>query len=97
MRFYVRSARMEADEIPVAVGAGAIGLSAVAALAARGIAPIIVSDYDAERRELAYASFGRTSPSTLPNSRPSTCGARCASNVAYGVRWSSSNAWARQD
>jgi len=56
--FYVRSARMEAGEIPVVVGAGAIGLSAVAALAGRGIEPIIVSDYNSERRELACASFG---------------------------------------
>ena len=31
--FYVRSARMEPGEIPIVVGAGAIGLSAVAALA----------------------------------------------------------------
>jgi threonine dehydrogenase-like Zn-dependent dehydrogenase len=35
------------------IGAGAIGLSAVAALAARGIGPIIVSDYSAERLEYA--------------------------------------------
>ena len=56
--FYVRSARMEAGEIPVVIGAGAIGLSAVAALAGRGIEPIIISDYNSERRELACASFG---------------------------------------
>ncbi|PRC61872.1 zinc-binding dehydrogenase, partial [Mycobacterium sp. ITM-2017-0098] len=35
------------------VGAGAIGLSAVAALRSRGVGPIIVSDYNAGRRELA--------------------------------------------
>src|ERR1700742_3439907 len=35
--FYVRSARMEPGEVPVVVGAGAIGLSAVAALATRGL------------------------------------------------------------
>ena len=56
--FYVRSARMEAGEIPVVIGAGAIGLSAVAALAGRGIEPIVVSDYNSERRELACTSFG---------------------------------------
>ncbi len=56
--FYVRSARMEPGEIPVVIGAGAIGLSAVAALADRGIEPIIVSDYNAERRALALDSFG---------------------------------------
>ncbi|MGB8504989.1 zinc-binding dehydrogenase [Mycobacterium sp.] len=51
--FYVRSARMEPGEIPIVVGAGAIGLSAVAALASRAVEPIIVSDFKAERRELA--------------------------------------------
>jgi threonine dehydrogenase-like Zn-dependent dehydrogenase len=51
--FYVRAARLEPGEIPVVVGAGAIGLSAVAALAGRGIEPIIVSDFNPGRRELA--------------------------------------------
>ncbi|PRC50677.1 zinc-binding dehydrogenase, partial [Mycobacterium sp. ITM-2017-0098] len=51
--FYVRSARMQQGEVPVVVGAGAIGLSAVAALRSRGVGPIIVSDYNAGRRELA--------------------------------------------
>src|SRR6476661_7495958 len=49
--FYVRSADVAPDEVPVVIGAGAIGLSAVAALAARGIEPIIVSDYNPERRD----------------------------------------------
>ena len=40
------------------IGAGAVGLSAVAALADRGAAPIIVSDYKAERRRIAESSFG---------------------------------------
>jgi threonine dehydrogenase-like Zn-dependent dehydrogenase len=56
--FYVRSARMEPGEVPVVIGAGAIGLSAVVALANRGVEPIIVSDYNSERRELACNSFG---------------------------------------
>jgi len=55
--YYVRSSGIGSGEIPIVVGAGAIGLSAVAALAARGIEPIIVSDYKAERRALA-AGFG---------------------------------------
>jgi threonine dehydrogenase-like Zn-dependent dehydrogenase len=42
----------------VVIGAGAIGLSAVAALASRGVEPIVVSDYNADRRELALNSFG---------------------------------------
>jgi threonine dehydrogenase-like Zn-dependent dehydrogenase len=51
--FYVRSSRIGPGEIPIVVGAGAIGLSAVAALAARGIEPILVSDYKPDRLELA--------------------------------------------
>jgi len=56
--FYVRASRMEPGEIPLVIGAGAIGLSAVAALATRGVDPIIVSDFNADRRELALNSFG---------------------------------------
>ncbi len=56
--FYVRSAKMESGEVPLVIGAGAIGLSAVVALANRGIEPIIVSDYNSERRELACNRFG---------------------------------------
>lgn len=56
--FYVRSADLGPGEIPIVIGAGAIGLSAVAALASRGIEPIIVSDFNADRRELAQRSFG---------------------------------------
>lgn len=51
--FYVRSSAIGPGELPLVIGAGAIGLSAVAALAARGIGPIIVSDYSAERLEYA--------------------------------------------
>jgi threonine dehydrogenase-like Zn-dependent dehydrogenase len=56
--FYVRSANVQPDEVPIVIGAGAIGLSAVAALARRGIDPILVSDYQADRRELACSGFG---------------------------------------
>jgi threonine dehydrogenase-like Zn-dependent dehydrogenase len=55
--FYVRSSRIAPGEIPIVVGAGAIGLSAVIALAARKIEPIVVSDYQRDRRELAQ-KFG---------------------------------------
>src|SRR5262245_2803788 len=43
--FYVRSSAIEPGEIPLVIGAGAIGLSAVAALAQRDIEPIVVSDF----------------------------------------------------
>jgi threonine dehydrogenase-like Zn-dependent dehydrogenase len=55
--FYVRSANVQPGEVPIVIGAGAVGLSAVAALAARGIEPIIASDFKADRRALA-ADFG---------------------------------------
>src|SRR5262249_23496817 len=51
--FYVRSSNIAPGEIPLVIGAGAIGLSAVAALRSRGIEPIVVSDFKAERRALA--------------------------------------------
>lgn len=56
--FYVRSARVQPGEVAIVIGAGAVGLSAVAALAARGIEPIIVADYKPERRALARDRFG---------------------------------------
>jgi threonine dehydrogenase-like Zn-dependent dehydrogenase len=55
--FYVRSSRIEPGELPLVIGAGAIGLSAVAALAARNVSPIIVADYNPDRLEYARA-FG---------------------------------------
>jgi threonine dehydrogenase-like Zn-dependent dehydrogenase len=55
--FYVRCSRIEPGELPLVIGAGAIGLSTVAALVARGIGPIIVSDYNDERLQYA-AKFG---------------------------------------
>jgi threonine dehydrogenase-like Zn-dependent dehydrogenase len=51
--FNVRVSEIADGEIPIVLGAGAIGLSAVAALARRGIEPIVVSDPKADRRELA--------------------------------------------
>ncbi|BBX46267.1 zinc-binding dehydrogenase [Mycobacterium cookii] len=56
--FYVRSANLQPGEVPIVIGAGAVGLSAVAALSSRGIEPIIVSDFQADRRELARSGFG---------------------------------------
>jgi len=55
--FYVRTARITENEVPIVIGLGAVGLSAVAALARRGIEPIIASDLQADRRALG-AGFG---------------------------------------
>jgi threonine dehydrogenase-like Zn-dependent dehydrogenase len=55
--FYVRSSTVQPVELPIVVGAGAIGLSAIAALVKRGVDGIIVSDLKAERRDLAL-QFG---------------------------------------
>ena len=51
--FYVRSSNIQPGEVAIVVGAGAIGLSAVAALASRGVEPIIAMDFNEERRDLA--------------------------------------------
>ena len=50
---YVALSEIESGQLPVVVGGGAIGLSTVAALATRGVDPIIVSDYNDERLALA--------------------------------------------
>jgi len=49
----VRSSGIGPGDLPLVIGAGAIGLSAVAALARRGIEPVMVSDFSETRRELA--------------------------------------------
>jgi threonine dehydrogenase-like Zn-dependent dehydrogenase len=54
---YVALSHVAPPSIPLVVGAGAIGLSAVAALASREIEPIIVADFNPGRLELA-GGFG---------------------------------------
>ena len=82
-------------ELPLVIGAGAIGLSTVAALAARGVSPIVVSDYSDDR--LAYAkNFGAdvlVNPS--PTSTRTTYGGRRSGATGFRQRRSSSNASAR--
>jgi threonine dehydrogenase-like Zn-dependent dehydrogenase len=55
--YYVRNSAITNDGsiIPVVIGAGAIGLSAVAALARRGVTPIVVADYTPTRLDTAKA------------------------------------------
>lgn len=55
--FYVRCSGVGPGDLPLVIGAGAIGLSTVAALRARGVGPIVVADFSVDR--LAYAAtFG---------------------------------------
>ncbi|HET6736951.1 hypothetical protein [Mycobacterium sp.] len=54
--FYVRSSGIGPGELPLVIGAGAIGLSAIAALVSRGVAPVVVSDYSDERLDYAKGS-----------------------------------------
>ena len=51
--FYVRSSDIQPGEVAIVVGAGAIGLSTVAALASRGVERIVAMDFNPGRRELA--------------------------------------------
>jgi threonine dehydrogenase-like Zn-dependent dehydrogenase len=51
--YYVRQANVQANEIPLVIGCGAIGLSVIAALKLRGVGPILAADFVASRRETA--------------------------------------------
>jgi threonine dehydrogenase-like Zn-dependent dehydrogenase len=63
---YVAMSGIVPGQIPLVVGAGAIGLSAVAALASRGIDPIVIADFNDERLELAegFGAHITVNPST---------------------------------
>jgi threonine dehydrogenase-like Zn-dependent dehydrogenase len=54
---YVRLARMDPGDVPLVIGAGAIGLSTIAALVREGRSPVVVSDFSEERRRIAL-EFG---------------------------------------
>ncbi len=49
----VAMAALKGGEVPLVIGCGPIGLATIAALAHRGIGPIVASDYSAARRTLA--------------------------------------------
>ena len=51
--YYVRHSGADASVVPIVIGAGAIGLSAVAALARRDVGPIIVADFHESRLAIA--------------------------------------------
>jgi threonine dehydrogenase-like Zn-dependent dehydrogenase len=52
---HARACEVGTDDIPLVIGCGAIGLSVIAALRLRGIAPVVAADFDPGRRELARA------------------------------------------
>ena len=49
----VARAALQTSEAPLVVGCGPVGLAVVAALALRGVGPIVAADYSARRRALA--------------------------------------------
>lgn len=52
---YVTRAAVTANEVPMVIGCGAIGLSAIATLRTLGVGPIVAVDFVASRRETALA------------------------------------------
>lgn len=52
---HARAGEIGEGDVPLVVGCGAIGLGVIAALRLQGVAPIVASDLDPGRRELALA------------------------------------------
>jgi threonine dehydrogenase-like Zn-dependent dehydrogenase len=53
--YYVKRAAVGPREVPLVIGCGAIGLSAIASLKRLGVGPIVAADFVAARRETARA------------------------------------------
>jgi threonine dehydrogenase-like Zn-dependent dehydrogenase len=53
--YYVNRAAVTSNEVPLVIGCGAIGLSAIASLQRLGVGPIVAVDFVASRRETAKA------------------------------------------
>jgi threonine dehydrogenase-like Zn-dependent dehydrogenase len=51
----VAKARLEADDAPLVIGCGPVGLAVIAALRLRGVRPIVAADFSRRRRDLATA------------------------------------------
>jgi len=51
----VAKARLDADDAPLVIGCGPVGLAVIAALRLAGTRPIVAADFSARRRELAVA------------------------------------------
>lgn len=51
----VEMARLESDAVPLVIGCGPVGLAVIIALKAKGLGPILATDYSPRRRALAVA------------------------------------------
>jgi threonine dehydrogenase-like Zn-dependent dehydrogenase len=51
----VEKANLTAEDVPLVVGCGPVGLAVIAALKIRGAAPIVAADFSPKRRQLAEA------------------------------------------
>jgi len=51
----VKKARLTADDVPLVIGCGPVGLAVIAALRLEGVRPVIAADFSPRRRELALA------------------------------------------
>ena len=51
----VAKARLEADDVPLVIGCGPVGLAVIAALRLSGAGPIVAADFSSRRRDLATA------------------------------------------
>ncbi len=49
----VNKANLTADDVPLVIGCGPVGLAVIAALKVRGMSPVLAADYSPKRRELA--------------------------------------------
>jgi threonine dehydrogenase-like Zn-dependent dehydrogenase len=70
---HARAGDVAKGDVPLVIGCGAIGLGVIAGLRLRGIAPIVASDLDPRRRELALAMGADV---VLDPRDGSPCGAR---------------------
>ena len=79
---YVALSEIEFGQLPIVIGAGAIGLSVVAALASRDVDPIVVSDFNDERLALAQ----RFGPCVTVNPSQQSPYSNCRRNIHAPLR-----------
>jgi threonine dehydrogenase-like Zn-dependent dehydrogenase len=78
---YARIANVANGEVPLVIGCGAIGLAVIAAMHAKGIAPIVAADFSPLRREMAVA-MGATDVVDPYEEDPVTRWSQCVPNGA---------------